>query len=299
MSIQSALAILQEDRLFDSKKVKQVHSALQEGLGVSQAFSFLVPQALKYMVSKGEVPLLREYLIEMENGCENKLKAAQALQKELLYPFVLVLGLIGVLTLFFAVLVPTYSQFYQSMNLQVPLFLSVALNVRQWSLPLMGISVLCLVFLAQKQQWFSRGVGLLFPLDSSDLFWKLGLMLKSGVSLKQSLDAINWPKTHPMFERVQAFVDDAHLLGSLAEAAFAHLPVSEFYIQWLNYAEKSGQLASILLDMSNQLQEESQQNLVQRLKWVQPILLLAISGLIALAFYAMMVPMIQSFSALI
>ena len=211
----------------------------------------------------------------------------RTLCQQLVYPVMLFCLLVFLTLLFVFVIVPSYSQFFDSMSIQVPLVIRV-LNQR----PFLGVvSMWIWGIIGGGMFFFFRilyrwGMKMLFSRHHSDLLWMMGVLLDFGVSLSSILESAD-----DEGKRLESKLLET---GSFSEAWGTVFSLNKYDQLWLKSAESQAAFPSMICELARHIRQSRYQFQLKCLKVVQPLSLLVVALFIFALVCGLYLPIIYS-----
>ena len=298
--------------------LKNISASLAEGKTIEQAFSqagfstFVV-----LMIAQAEVHgKLADALGKASEWKLKRIQLKQELRKALVYPFALLIvaGVVFYLIMYF--IMPQFQYLFRTFDVTLPRSTAFILSLYRW-LAENGLLVLAVLFLSLLaafwgcRKWAVRmrvlraglktpGIKNILQVFYSVLFSvQLGYLLQARVPLHESLRKVTVYSKSPLLKQTLAHIEENILKGmTLGEAIEdVHLFTAEMH-PVVYYAERNGQLAEQLVEYGLLLERESIDRWIGQIKWIEPILLVGMGGLIAYLFLALLTPVMRLIEAL-
>ncbi len=265
----------------------------------------IVSERHAYLVQCAE---LGGYLTDGLNCLLEHIRLKLKIQKQALscciYPAFIVL--IGTFVLFFIVsyILPQFREFFEAQAIDVPKLLSGLFFVGDFigrTLPYGVILFIGLALCCRRSilNWIVNGLfpklpGYRYFVEPLQLGWfamNFSTLLKNGVYLTDSLRLSVSCLT--VYSVDAEAVMQQLLMGKSLSASCPWLP--KFFLDTLESAEISGQLASVVDNLSKYYFQMYENRLMQFTKWLEPICLIILAGLIILLVVILFMPMAQVF----
>lgn len=322
---------------------------IKAGVNLSEALSVLAEESenprfkiilgdLKFAVENGQ-PLsegLKNYQADFNEIFINMIKAGEAsgkteetlrrlatqLKKEyslvtkvkgaLIYPFVLIGGVIGVLVLIITFVVPKLAAVFAGSSYRLPLTTKAlfALSTVASRSPILTIVVLAIIIIGaglslrivKVKKFFSN---LLFRLPiTSKLFRQIemtrfcrttGELLASGIPITKTLEITASGMSLVLYQKLISEAKEKIIKGvSLANAFRGQEEYfSGLLISVINVGEKTGNLAELLINLADFYEEQTDNALKSLTSLIEPILLVIVGLLIGGMAISIVVPIYQ------
>ncbi len=300
LSLHQSLVLLSAEGFQDSALI-QHH--LENGHSFSEGLQLLNSDNIP-LLSVTHIPDIRLYLEQLANYLDTKSKQKKYFLNQLRYPMILGLCMLGLLALFWFWMIPIYTQFYTNLGLTVPSILSTVntcnriLSEYKW----VGISG-CLSAMAAIRFFWMDKLKRLYqhiwnPFSEADILWILALSVRSGLSLKDSLQTLQLQPPHPFYEKYQLFLGECTQTGEFSKPFSFFFNCSILYREWMITSEKSGQLVHAMMDISEQLFEEEKKKFERVIAIVQPVLLGIVTLMVGGSLYLTFLPTLHSLTLL-
>lgn len=302
--------------------IREILQHIKSGLPFSQALAHL-PKLLRYqerqLIQIGEVSgKLADVCRQLAEHRSQQLKLQQKLQKILLYPM-MILGISVILTvLLLLFIVPQFAEMYSGNQAELPFFTQILLNLSHilsdyfWLLLLLTLSLIYLIKRqlqrSLKMQKIKTALLEKIPILNNIIrlsrlvgFCRsLHLMLISGVPLQQALTSflptIQDRKSEEEIQRDWLLNEQINIMlkGLQQGYTFSDTVSTTLFPdeaqQMLQIGEKSGNLAEILLHISNNYRQQLEHKIDLLSQMLEPLLMIIIGGLIGLIMLGMYLP---------
>lgn len=317
VSLEKALAIL--NRLTFSSElgviIGHLHRLIQEGHSFTAAlekYPQQFPALYVNLVRAGEAGgLLPQVLRRLVGYEEEQLSLRNFIISSLVYPVILAVASTGVLMIYVAVVIPKFQTIFEEMNSQLPLItqlvmlFGVAFQRFGWLIPVIvggGIAVLLKTLATADgrlrfDRWKLRvpflGV-LLQKIAIARMSMSLSMLCISGVPLLSGLAmagevAGNLAVVEALKEVVKEVKQGSTLVNSLTQKKL--FPV--LAIEMIGIGEESGNLGEMLEQVAKTYEADVKQNLSLFLSVFEPVLILAMVGVIAVLAAAILLPIVN------
>lgn len=236
------------------------------------------------------------------------LSVRRKLISSLIYPAVLLVLVITVLTFLVTYVVPRFGELYQSLDAQLPPLTIFMLNLGQairnefpW---LLGGVVLAVLGLRQwsRQPAVKRrldAIVLKFPL-MGDLWWKyqvallartLGTLLMGGIPLVQALDtASSALSSFNLRQGLHTTMKEVREGQPLAEGLGRNRVMPELAVEMVEVGEGTGALPQMLASVAEFYDEDLSNALTAILSLIEPAILVVVGTVVALVLIALYLP---------
>ncbi len=302
MDLKTGLAILRQDekdRLLQ-QKLQLLSDELERGISFTHALYTVFPSLFPFYSASYPILNLPEFLDRMVTYYDMKVSYLRTLQKQLVYPFILLFSLLMMGILFVTVLLPAYAGLYSGLNMEFPSFLSFLLSgityFKKYSLVvniLLGSGAIAAgyFFIKKTKMWLKE---CLLPSHMSDFFWIWGMMLENGLSVKQTLDIFDFPFSHKIGRQWNVFCERFLKTGVFSSSLSESFSLSPYIGALLANAEKSGTLKGGFFEISHQIREKDRDKTRKKLAILQPALLIGIGIFIFVFATVTFLPLLSS-----
>ncbi|HEX4439039.1 MAG TPA: type II secretion system F family protein [Thermoanaerobaculia bacterium] len=297
-----------------------VRERVNSGASISEAFAEegdLFPRlywtSLKAGEKSGEIEsVLRRYLKYQKTVMALTRKVVSTL----VYPAILILLSIGLITILMTYVIPRFSEFFADFNAELPLLTVIVLNVatflKQYILIIVS-AIATAVFLVSRWVKTERGrrwldgmilklpiVGGIFRRFSISQFTRsLGTLLGGGTplvpALENAADAIgNRSISVKVMEVVPKVREGRELWKALDQTGI----FTDLTIEMIKVGESSGALEEMLSSVSEFYDEEIDVMLARVISFVEPAILVIMGGVIVTILLSVYLPMFRLMSAI-
>ena len=310
-----ALSILMEtpEDQRSQRVIADIRDSVRGGAPLSQALERqhgLFSRLYVNMVRAGEAGgSLHETLQRLADYLERSQELKGRVINALIYPAIL-LVVVGLALLFLlGYVVPQFSLMYQSLDVTLPWFtrvvLEVGLLVREGWLVFIVVPALLLLWVERKRRdpvfrlafdiWLLKRQmigGLVAKLESARLARTLGTLLRNGVPLLAGLGIArnvlgNRALVADVSEAAEAVKNGAGLASSLGRnGRFPRLA-----LQMIQVGEESGTLESMLLKTADTFEQESARAIDRMLAALVPVITLLLASVVGVVIIAVLVPL--------
>lgn len=243
---------------------------------------------------------------------EKQIKLAAKIKGAMIYPIVIILVVVAVLTVIMVAVIPTFKEIFNSFGAQLPLptliVMSISDFVVAWWWLIFGIPIVGLYLFnrARKSspalQYKVDKLMLKMPLFGS-LFKKaviarwsrtLSTMFAAGVPLTESLDSVAGSSGNLLYERATKVIKQDLIKGtSLTNAMRTSQLFPNMVTQMVSSGEESGSLDT-MLDKVSEFYEEEVDNQVANLATIlEPLIIVILGIVICLILVAMYLPIFK------
>lgn len=318
-SFSQALKITESSAKGQEKKIiTKLETLISTGLPLAEAFqqSSFSPD-VSVMVAQAEMHGdLPQALAKASEWKARQIRFKTELKKAVAYPFFL-LVLIGlIIYILFQFVIPQFMFLFETYDLFLPkitqlVFTIIAMVERYiWLIPLLlGAIFFILFFIMGNQSLQKQFLSLLVRLPLirrgvrlylTILFCtQLGYLLYAHVSLYHALEKMAQNDAASYLGERARDISQQLLTGeTLSEVLAKEISFVPQLSTLVYFAEKNGKLAQHLIEYGHYLEQSFLDRWIERLKWLEPALLIIIGLAIAYLFMAMMMPIFQLMEAM-
>jgi type IV pilus assembly protein PilC len=305
-SFQDLLATL----ITDLKSGESLHASLSK-------HSKVIPRIYISMIEAGERSGNLEITLRAAaTHLQKELALKQRIRKALTYPAIVTgVGLV-VIGLLVTVVLPTITDLLSRFGTDLPFISQVVINfsefMQAWNAPV----ILSVVALAGLTAWYLRtlhgrrvmarillrapGVSRITVQSNLAHFSRtMSLLLKSGLSLQESLAMAGDTASNPAFREAISRVRTQVIQGRALSQAFdvaAFIP--GLYAQIVRIGEESGTLEGNLTNMADFYEREVEEQLNNMVSFLEPAMTIALGVIVALVGLAVLLPMFKLYSTI-
>ncbi len=309
----------EEKSTFQMEQWKSIKERVEEGSDLSEAMSLLNPSPNSFvlsMIKAGEYSgTLGKVLSEVADEADQETIYQKRIKAALAYPMLLVFAVLVVLFVLSVWVLPMYETLFTSMGAELPFLTKVIfacgrkLPMFMWTgLGLITIGFLVLRF-ASPDLWKKRLelmlgrlplIGKVYRLRDLVQFSRmLGRLLSAGIPLLEALrlttGAVRGPEMLDLMNQLVLNVRQGKHMAPLLRASRVF---SREAAEMIAVAEESGQLDRMLHYVTQMSHRELEDQLDQLTRMIEPILILAVAGLIGLVAAGVMLPIFDLSSQL-
>ena len=290
-------------------------SEISEGRPFSSAMArspYRIPDSVIASVGVGEETghlhgILLRLADDLEAGAENQKMFARGL----IYPSILVVGSIAVVTFMMAWVVPRITQVFISSRAELPLITQVIVAISNFVMNyglyiLLGFVLLIASYLVAmtkpklKQAWHGKllklpGIGKwMLMANLADWSRSLGTLLQSGVPALSALNIASTVVSNlELRARFEAVAESMRRGSSLHNSLKENDAGSGFLMHMVGSGEASSELSTMLLRVSDFYKSRLTNSVDTFLKLMNPLLIVIIGLVILVIVLAIMLPIIQ------
>jgi len=294
------------------KVIGDVCRCVQGGDSLSMAFSRQkrsFPQLLVALVAASEKSGLMARLLGRANDyLKDEFDTIRRVRGALTYPAVMLTFAIAVTCFLMTFVLPKFTAIYASKGAELPMLTQMLMDVsgfmiHDWLFILIGLAVVIgggWQYLRTKSGWrLYNYVQLNTPLIGP-IFLKLhlargirliGTMAGSGINLPECVTTAEELCANFYFRDLWHTVSQQIQTGrQLSEPLFQSALVPKSIAQMLHSAEKGGRLAAVMEQISQFLEEELKEHIVNMTRYIEPLMITIMGGVIGTVALALMLP---------
>lgn len=302
------------------KLIERVRDRVRGGTTMSQALEEehgVFPRLYISLVRAGEAGgSLEETLRRLAEYLERAQQLRGSVINALIYPAILLVGVLGSLILLLAYVVPQFVPIFQDMQVPIPLITQVVLalgNAVQagWWIVLIVLVGGVLVARARMRDpdvrlaWHARllNVRVLGPLmlkiETARIARTLGTLLRNGVPLLSSLTiARQVTGNRALDEALAQAAEQVKGGGGLSVAMAQSKRFPRLALQMVQVGEEAGQLDTMLMKVADTFDVESKRSIDRLLAALVPALTIAMTVMVAFIMAAILLPLLSLTSSI-
>ncbi len=306
-----AVAAQQEKRRIKNMMIA-VRSRVMEGYTLAQsleAFSQSFPKMYRATVAAGEhAGFLDKVLNQLADYTESRMQSAQKIQQALLYPVILIVAAIGIVSFLLGFVVPDVVKVFIDSGQELPLVTELLISAseglqRYWPLILLGIigaviaAKMALKKPAVRMVWHRRILHMPFfgrfsrSLNTARFASTLSILTRSGVSLVEALliasQVISNDAMREGVEEVARKVSEGTSLHrALTETGF----FPPLMLHMIASGEATGELDNMLERTANSQQIEVEGRISMLVGLFEPMMLVVMGGVVMVIVLAILLP---------
>lgn len=221
----------------------------------------------------------------------------------MIYPTVVVLAAIGVVTFLVVKIIPAFAKFLLGRGRDLPPSTQFLIDTSNFAinygLYIIGLAILFLVALVVV---YSKPLGRLkldslllqFPVIGkllthgamSELSWSLSMMLRSGLTVFDSLKIASNVISNRLISTKLKSAADLILTGRDMASSIRAPAIPELVTQMISVGEKTGTLDHVLLELGIFYEAQLQVGVKRLSAMIEPALILVIGGIVGFVYYA-------------
>ncbi|MDD5456475.1 MAG: type II secretion system F family protein [Candidatus Margulisbacteria bacterium] len=295
------------------KPLKIILNALKEGGNFSDILyeKIHIPLFLVNIIKVGENEGTMEHaLAKASNYLESKIELWNKIQSALAYPIILVCLGVGILTWIMIAIIPQFELIYQQANVKLPLPTIIIFKLRHffalywWTIPLVigSIILIIIMLLRDKLKYYLSQYVYSIPVIGTIAYYftlmnflsNLGSLHSSGIQLVKSM-SLTLETTQNLYFKTKLkqvlpqVIEGKKLSIALWETKFFPAIV----IKMIMAGEESSELDKILLQLTDYLNDELDNQLKKFVSLIGPISLIIIGFFVAFISLAFLLPLFR------
>lgn len=295
--------------------LQKIHEDVSAGVAVSDALrkhSSIFGEAYVASISAGEASgTLSDVLTRLAELLRHEMRLLTAIRSVIAYPLVLVAVAFAVMSALVFFVLPQFSTVFDDLGKAPPwhtqLLLDGSMIVRTY-FPLIGVGVIGLVALIIKLGGTDRaakhwdGVVLNFRLVrpatrallTGRTFRLLGTMIQSGIPLLEGIQLCRASVKNRLYRRLFDQMEENVVNGgSIGEVLVASPFLPGGAAQMIQTAERTGQLAPVMVKIGSFYEEEGEQRVRDIVKLLEPLIIIVMGVVVAGVVMAIMLPLLE------
>lgn len=304
------------DSLFHPK-LKSIVIDLKNKVAAGDSFSNALSSYPKYfdqvyinMIQSGEENgVLGETLISISEHREKNEKMGAELKKAMVYPTMIVLFAIAVVTFMLVKIIPQFEKVYATYNSNLPAYTEFVLNIAKFMQHHLFLIISCivvfslLVHILKKTSYsfrlFLSKMALKLPV-LKNIFKRLAMVkffqttlitYKSGLSLGGCIKCASESMDNYVYKEILNEVKEDVLMGEkLTDALKSTGMFPEMAIQFIESGEESGEMEDSLYRGAYLFESEMDDYFIIASKALEPLIMIAVSFLVGAIVVAMYLP---------
>ncbi len=299
--------------------IYDVKGKIEQGMSLSSALAthdrMFSPFYIQSIYAGEKSGSMEEVLEKIIVYLEKRRTLQQKIIGALAYPAVLVLMLIGVLIFLFVKIIPDFADIFDQANMTLPWLTSTVLGTGEW---LTGHWILLLIIAGgiiyeimrqldtEQGRFRIHGYALKVPIfgellrkSSMEHFsGTLSTLTGAGIPLMTGLDVVRGTIGNVVLKEKIRQVEKSVLGGmSLSDSLQETGEFPEIVTRMVNTGEKTGELSTMLHEVSELYSEEIKVQTTLLSTVLEPLLILAFGVIIIIIFLAVFIPVLQMSSA--
>ena len=305
---------MQTDNKPFKKIIEEIQHDVESGISFSNALEKhprVFSELFVNMIAAGEVSgKLDEILITLTNQMKKDHKLISKVRAAMMYPAVIVVAMLGIGTIMMMTVIPQLTGIFTESGAELPLPTKILVGasdilVNQGIFLLAGLGLLGYGFLrfkkTKKGKFYLHKIILSIPLFSGIIkkiniarFTRtLSSLLKTDIPIVQTLQIISKTLGNVHYKNIILEASDKVKKGISIVKTLEDQPklFAPIVTQMINIGEESGTLDSISEEIANFYEESVDQTMDGLSSIIEPILMLAMGGVVAVVALAVLMPM--------
>jgi type IV pilus assembly protein PilC len=264
------------------------------------------------LVRAGEsAGLMEKVLLRLADTAEKSREFRSKVTGALIYPLIIVVGMVGVFILMIVLVIPQMSSLYKEMNTELPFATKAMIGISdfalQWKFPLIAVFVggffglRSFIQTNAGREFSSRAmykvpiVGpLLLQSGLAEFARTMSLLLSAGVSVVESLKICTEVMGNMIMERAIKRIANQVEKGFPVSISFSESPeFPSIFGQMMAVGEETGKMDDVLAKLSYYLESESNEKIKGLTTAIEPIILIVLAVGIGFLMYAIIMPIYQ------
>lgn len=295
--------------------LKNIHEELQKGKMFSvtlKNYRDTFPEFFINMIQVGEASgTLDDVLNRLAENYEKEHKMKKKVKAASMYPMMVVLVAVGVVTLLMVKVVPMFVKMLGEMGGETPFLTSIVVMISDFLVNNLGTIFLGVFFggiglgyfyKTEKGRYIFDDLKLKVPIIKN-LFIKIvtakfarsmGMLLKSGIPIIQAVDIIsNLIGNRVLEEKFKVSQEDIKGGRGISTSLRKIEIFPPLLFHMITVGEKTGELDDMLMRTSVFFEEEVEEAIEQMITMIEPLLIVGLGGVVAVIILAVMLPMVS------
>ncbi|MEO0898640.1 MAG: type II secretion system F family protein [Bacteroidota bacterium] len=317
LGIIDSLHVLKDQFKEENKRafVHKVRQGLEMGASFSdtldqhgQGFQEFDSATLKMGEETGKLGMMMK---ELASYYQKRIKLRRKLIQAFSYPLAVIGISILVLLFMLYMVVPMFEDIFKRFDAELPwmteqvVSLSTYMRVYGWVWLILPVLLTLILFslsnsprfrlIVTKIQLFIPLVGpLTHKIRMARFSYSLGLLLQASVNLDKALCSVRKTVSYLPLKNALEDVEGKILQGEGIYQAMSLSPIfPSYFLPAVKVGEQTARLDELLLQVSEQLEEESQAELERLTQMIEPLLIILVGGMVATILVAMYLPMFK------
>ena len=298
-----------------SEAVGQIMVDVQAGISLSEALSkhpTLFPKVYVALVRAGEAAgVVEKILVKLSDTLENGREFRGKVVSAMIYPIIILVGMVGVMILMMVVVVPKLTEVYKQLDSQLPLATQIVVGmsnafVNYWWLIAIGVIGVIGVMggymrKPEGRRWWDSLVynipiigALSRELMLTELTRTLALLISSGVAIVEALNIVAEVLGNVVVEAEMKLIAKRVEKGFSLAVSFGESPSFPPIVgQMIAVGEETGKLDDVLAKLSTFFESESEQKVKNLTTALEPIILIVMAAGVGFLMYAIIMPIYE------
>ncbi len=313
LTLLQALNILRDQIKNTSMRnvIQNVISDIEEGRSLSLAiekYPDVFPAMYVSSVKAGEQSgLLDKVLLRLAENLEKKQKLKGTIKSALMYPIIVMIGMVIIVILMIVLVVPKLVEFSQSLNIPLPATLQILVLVSNsaWFWPL--CIIVCFISYFLFRRWYGSESGRLIidawvlkipvfgKLISETILTEftrtLGLLIGSGTLVVDALKQTSDSADNVLYKNAIVGVSNRVEKGiSVGDSMLSYALFPPILVQMVKIGEQTGKLDESLVKVSEYFERELDDKVRNLTTALEPFILIALGVGVAFLIYFILTP---------
>lgn len=322
LTLVDALLILERQNEGQMKRViEEVRKEVESGKSLSKALETqnkVFDQVYISLIRAGEAGgVLDQVLIRLADNLERKRDFQSKVRGALLYPAIILVGMVGVMLIMLVYVIPQLADLYTDFEADLPLITTLLISFSKFVSNFWWLGILTLIgaivgfrmIIARQPQMRKQLEASLLSMPIIGSLWEqimmatftrtLATLIAAGVPVVESLHLCAKVSGSQLYE--DSTMASAKLVEKglpLAEAfnRQEHFPV--IVSQMLSVGEETGQVDQLLEKIATYFQSESEQRVKNLTTAIEPLILMVLGGGVGFLVFAVVMPIYNLTTAL-
>ncbi len=321
VSILDALRMLTEQT--ENKKLKaalgQVRIDVEKGENLANAMSKhkAFPELMIHMVAAGEASGSLDTALErMSTSFERSAKTQALVKKAMIYPIILILVAIAVVIVMLTFVIPSYADMFADLGVDLPGITVAVMKasdflIAYWYIiiPAVIVGVVGIKVFAGTdfgKHLFAR-LGLVIPAvknlvvksASASMARTMSTLLASGVPLTDAAEIVSNTMTNVLFKEAMMDAKNEIMIGTPLSVPLEKSGLfPPMVYQMTRIGEEAGNTEEMLSKLADYYDEEVEMAVASLMAAMEPMIILALAGIVGVLIGAVLAPMGTMYSAL-
>lgn len=317
VTIIEAIGILSEqvEKKFFKEVLRAVGDDVQKGKLLSQSmadYPDTFPEFLRNMIRVGEVSgTLDDIMNQLADYYENEERINRKVKSAMVYPIILAIMTVGVVTLLMVMVLPMFSDVLSEMGAQMPLITVVLMAISNFMVHYIIVILLAVVVIVLALVSYGRtpngrlrfdAMKLTAPLFktltvkviTSRFARSMGILLKSGINIIYAMDIMCTLIGNRAVEQKFTYASEEVKQGRGIADSLDKLGVfPPLLIHMVGVGERTGELDQMLLRTSRFFDDEVDAAISKMTTFIEPVMIVLLGGIIGTILLSIFLPMLS------
>jgi type IV pilus assembly protein PilC len=303
------------------KAIQAISTDVQQGSPLSQAMAKhteCFDELYVSMIEAGETGgVLDEVLLRLSKLLEDMARLKNQIKSAMTYP--VAVGILAIIVFFGMTifLIPVFAKIFTDLKVPLPaltqfmLFLSGVM--RSWLILIPIVTIAATVFLLRRYyktpmgrlqiDWFFLKMPLFGDLNEKSAVARFcrvfGTLMRSGVPILSSLDIVCNTVGNQVIANTIAGAKEEIQQGGMMSLALQKANVfPALAIQMISIGEETGELDAMMMKVADFYEDEVEQAVKALTSIIEPLMMVAVAGMVGIILLSMYLPMFKIFDAL-